>query len=394
LEDASLPHQTEHTDQDSTVRPDEGASLPLPELNPLLNPLLGRHMGRWAEVYFTAAPENRDEAVLALLHQLESEAATEPQKDLPEAPVADNNSGNATPDLPPKPAWTRTFDQTSPTCESCGAHVPKTQRFCGMCGARLATEFSSRTNTYDDINDSDNYEEPAEEFYSERTDFGEPVFSFGGNVAADNHSVPYRYRAYVGAALVILFAALAVMARRSAQDWLGSSHSLPQAAPAREAPPATQPPPNAEAAPPVSKAENPAVPIDADGKATPKTESRENRAETPAKAPANNASPVGSNPAPSSSNQGNGSAELSVAERYLNGAHGNTRDSSEAARWLWQAVSKKNAAAALLLSDLYLRGDGVPKSCDQARLLLDAAASKGLAGAGERLRNLQAFGCQ
>jgi len=46
------------------------------------------------------------------------------------------------------------------------------------------------------------------------------------------------------------------------------------------------------------------------------------------------------------------------------------------------------------LSDLYLRGDGVPKSCDQARLLLDAVARKGKASAAERLRNLQAFGCQ
>jgi TPR repeat protein len=85
---------------------------------------------------------------------------------------------------------------------------------------------------------------------------------------------------------------------------------------------------------------------------------------------------------------------LLVAERYLSGARGNARDSSEAARWLWQAVAKQNATASLLLSDLYLRGDGVPKNCDQARLLLDAAARKGMAGAGDRLRNLRAFGCQ
>jgi hypothetical protein len=43
---------------------------------------------------------------------------------------------------------------------------------------------------------------------------------------------------------------------------------------------------------------------------------------------------------------------------------------------------------------LYLRGDGVPKNCDQARLLLDAAARKGGTAAAERLRNLQAFGCE
>jgi TPR repeat protein len=85
---------------------------------------------------------------------------------------------------------------------------------------------------------------------------------------------------------------------------------------------------------------------------------------------------------------------LLVAERYLNAPAGKVRDSSEAAKWLWQAVAKQNATATLLLSDLYLKGDGVPKNCDQARLLLDAAARKGAAGAGERLRNLQAFGCR
>jgi TPR repeat protein len=41
-----------------------------------------------------------------------------------------------------------------------------------------------------------------------------------------------------------------------------------------------------------------------------------------------------------------------------------------------------------------LKGDGVSKNCDQARVLLDSAARQGMAGAGERLRNLQAFGCQ
>ncbi|HEY4781670.1 MAG TPA: hypothetical protein VIH54_07620, partial [Chthoniobacterales bacterium] len=92
--------------------------------------------------------------------------------------------------------------------------------------------------------------------------------------------------------------------------------------------------------------------------------------------------------------QDNGSRELAIAEGYLKGEQGKTRDSTEASKWLWQAVRKENAAATLLLSDLYLRGDGVPKSCDQGRLLLNAAARRGASGAGERIRNLQAFGCQ
>ena len=92
--------------------------------------------------------------------------------------------------------------------------------------------------------------------------------------------------------------------------------------------------------------------------------------------------------------RGNGSEELTIAETYLNGTQGKAQDSAEAAKWLWRSVAKENSSAALVLSDLYLRGSGVAKNCDQARLLLDAAARKGIAGAAERLRNLPAFGCQ
>ena len=62
------------------------------------------------------------------------------------------------------------------------------------------------------------------------------------------------------------------------------------------------------------------------------------------------------------------------------------RDSSEAAKLLWKAVRQQNTTAAVLLSGLYARGDGVPKNCDQARLLLVAAAKRGAAQAAEQLR--------
>ena len=91
---------------------------------------------------------------------------------------------------------------------------------------------------------------------------------------------------------------------------------------------------------------------------------------------------------------GHGAEELAIAESYLSGTQGKARDSSEAAQWLWKALGKENAAAALLLSDLYVTGDGVPRNCDQARLLLDAAARKGVPGAGERIRDLPKLGCE
>jgi TPR repeat protein len=94
-----------------------------------------------------------------------------------------------------------------------------------------------------------------------------------------------------------------------------------------------------------------------------------------------------------SPSSGNGSEELAIARRYLNATDGQ-RNSAEAVDWLWKAVAKRNAEATLLLSDVFLKGVGVPQNCDQARVLLDAAASRGSKDAAERLRHLQAFGCR
>jgi TPR repeat protein len=92
--------------------------------------------------------------------------------------------------------------------------------------------------------------------------------------------------------------------------------------------------------------------------------------------------------------QGNGADEFVMAQRYLSGTSGQARDSAEAAKWLWKSIAKHNGPAMLVLADLYLKGDGVSKNCDQARVLLDSAALRGMAGAGEKIRHLQAFGCQ
>ena len=62
--------------------------------------------------------------------------------------------------------------------------------------------------------------------------------------------------------------------------------------------------------------------------------------------------------------------------------------------WLWKAVGKQNTEAMLLLTDEYLRGEGTPKNCDQARVLLDAAAKRGIKEAADRLRHIQSYGCQ
>ena len=47
------------------------------------------------------------------------------------------------------------------------------------------------------------------------------------------------------------------------------------------------------------------------------------------------------------------------------------------AAWLWRAVRAGNPQATIELAKMYEAGDGVAQSCDQARLLLQAAAAKG-----------------
>jgi len=95
---------------------------------------------------------------------------------------------------------------------------------------------------------------------------------------------------------------------------------------------------------------------------------------------------------PATADASAGAEDFALATEYLNGRRG-PRDSAEAAKFLWKAVGKENPSAILLLSDMYLVGDGVPRSCDQARLLLNAAVRKSVPHAAQKLRNLQTAGC-
>jgi TPR repeat protein len=44
---------------------------------------------------------------------------------------------------------------------------------------------------------------------------------------------------------------------------------------------------------------------------------------------------------------------------------------------LWVAVADGDQKAAIELARMYAEGDGVAQNCDQARILLNAAATKG-----------------
>jgi hypothetical protein len=73
----------------------------------------------------------------------------------------------------------------------------------------------------------------------------------------------------------------------------------------------------------------------------------------------------------------------------------NTRnlDPAEEVRALWSAVGQGNTAAEVTLAKLYLIGGGVAKNCDQARVLLRAAAKKGNTEAIAKLSQITRQGC-
>ncbi len=70
------------------------------------------------------------------------------------------------------------------------------------------------------------------------------------------------------------------------------------------------------------------------------------------------------------------------------------QDSADQARILWAAVQQGNTSAEVTLAKLYLiGGGGVKKNCDQARVLLRAAARKGNVEASDKLSQIIRHGC-
>jgi hypothetical protein len=69
-------------------------------------------------------------------------------------------------------------------------------------------------------------------------------------------------------------------------------------------------------------------------------------------------------------------------------------DQAEAARLLWTSVEKGNSNAEVALAELYRLGQGVAQNCDQARVLLNAAARKGNPEATRHLQLFEQSGCE
>ena len=67
-------------------------------------------------------------------------------------------------------------------------------------------------------------------------------------------------------------------------------------------------------------------------------------------------------------------------------------DPAAEAAWLWKATSRGNPVAPVRLADMYIKGKGVPHSCEQALVLLRSEAAKENAPARNRLAALYANG--
>lgn len=358
--------------------------LPNPELNPLQNPTLGRNLGRWAQVYFTSPPEKREQAVGDLLRELQTE--TEPS-----SPRLEENSEavrNPVPGL---------------ICEMCQQPNELGQKFCGLCGYELTDThptFQRPVERPAAMGGFLNLEQPTPQ--SPEKSVPPPATedddlqwlrekSLSRLAEPDESSGKWKYAILAVALLLATFGVLQWVSNRPVGV---ASH------------PATSPSPPSE-----TVQQSPPEPIASETAKVADSQKAANSTAPPSVLPSQNVAPSAdrhgavsvptSFPAeasvPANTQNGNlvegGAQELYFAQGYLEGKHGR-RDSTEAAKWLWKAVAKQNSTADILLANLYMTGDGVSKSCDQARLLLVAATQKGAPNAGEKLRSLETGGCR
>jgi hypothetical protein len=90
----------------------------------------------------------------------------------------------------------------------------------------------------------------------------------------------------------------------------------------------------------------------------------------------------------------NGESELALARKYLRDPSRPATNISAAVDLLWSAVQKGSEEAEVDLAELYLHGEGVQKNCEQARVLLTAAAKRNSAVAEQKLSELSGEGCK
>ena len=371
---------------------DKTPEAPFPsKLNPLTNPVLEQNLGRWAKVYFNNPPAKREQAVNNLLEEIKRESGAN-------APAA------ARPDRP--------YFATDPrfqraACSACQHQNPPGHKFCSRCGQALSAARPRSTENLGAPRLTEAFPSGSDNDLEWLSD--EAFSGLGDPVAPRKRG--WKYLA--GAALI-------VVAGFAYVQWVpgpltrvaAPANARRVTAPATSFPPETSLPAESEGPARTITPESAVPESVAPASVAPKSitsESKEQEAQnrpSTAEARRRTVVPPGTQQAAQKSplldaatshqtvaDLESSAPDLRLAQRYLGGTMG-VRDPSVAAQLLWKAVSKHNTAAAVLLSNLYLRGDGVPRSCDQARLLLVAAAKRGSPLAAQQLRNLESQGCR
>ena len=342
-----------------------GPSLPRPELNPLTNPVLGRNLGRWAQVYFTSPPEQRERAVSQLVRELEAE----PQ------PVSAHEAATPARSLDASSVFSalrEARDSVQPAggtvdveCANCRHVNSGGNRFCGFCGGTL--------HELPEIRSQDASPDRASPLRIEHDQELEWLRNKELASFQIDQGRGFGWVKYLVAVVAIGIAGfLYLQSRERVSPTVQSSSSSATKAPAVQAPQPARP----ERALPDHKSEKQQI----QAASLKKEQSHAIPQATPRVDDGSRANADAS---------GASDPDLRLAQTYLQ-----QRNAPEAARLLWKAVGRKNSEAALTLSQLYARGEGVSRNCDQARILLVAAARRGSAVAAQQLRQFDSAVCR
>lgn len=350
--------------------------LPNPDLNPMMNPTLGKNLGLWAQVYFTSPPEKREEAVQQLLRDLESGVKPEPiQASATESELSTRQDN--------KPVAMVQGEVTAKEtiCPACLHRNEPKQRFCGLCGFTLRSTEAVAAPAPGPAA----VQEPPRNVERSPDDWGWLRDKTVAELQNSNH------RKTPGT-MVLTVVAVLVLAVVGYVFWAGRATH----APALSAPSDQHPGSALNGEPGTIRVHQPIPSRPAETQSETKTastpEQRNSKTESDAQPEPSNTVPTEDKSEPVPPTQ-NGGKELQMAYRYLDGTAGQ-RNGEAAALWLWKAVKQKNNQAVLLLSDLYVKGEGVPQSCAQAKVLLSAAAKRGSSEARTKLREIISSGCR
>ena len=228
--------------------------------------------------------------------------------------------------------------------------------------------------------------------------FSAPVFQDDGSYAASRPRSVALWRGIAALAVATAIAALVVAYQRDVGTsliWLGET--LTGKTKASQELPETKPAPVKSSAPAL-EANTPAPQNPGGDSALQKPEDRGTEPSTTASRPAQEAvPPTVAQPRRMEASVGTTERQQSMLERQgtqLPKEDPEVWNGNQSVESLWGAVQGGSVAAERSLAERFVRGEGVAKNCDQAKVLLRAAANRGSREARLRLYELESGGCQ